>query len=213
MPVSDGPGDYADNAQCTWLVTAAGPIAVVFKAFATEQGIDFVTLFDGTRGEVRYSGVAVPPPFSTNSTSLTILFTSDSSKGSSGFELEVFALMPGGTWAPTAAPATAVPTTAVPTTAAPTNSPTNAPTNGPVPTLAPDIPGMPSAHSRRERARSQAKAHCAHLRARSRGCLRDALDAQPVYLCARKDVIASFLKQTRASRRSMMRRQRHQVRS
>ncbi len=147
MPVSDGPGDYAHNTQCTWRITAAGPITVVFKAFATEEGYDIVTLVDGTGGEVRYSGVAVPPPFSTNSTSLTIVFTSDSVGGSSGFELEVFALMPGGTWAPT---------TAVPTTAAPTTAPTTA-----KPTLAPDIPGPPIAHTRTNtRARRHTRTAC-----------------------------------------------------
>ena len=127
VPVSDGAGDYADNTQCTWAVTAAGPITVVFKAFATEAGYDFVTLSDGTGRNASYSGVAVPPPFSTNATSLTIVFTSDGSGVSGGFELEVFALVPGGTWAPTAAPTTAVPTTGTPTTA--------------VPTYAPDTPG------------------------------------------------------------------------
>jgi hypothetical protein len=133
VPVSDGPGDYAHNTQCTWRITAAGPITVVFQAFATEENYDFVTLVDGAGGEVRYSGVAMPPPFSTNSTSLTIVFTSDGSSGSSGFELELLALVPGVTWAPTAAPRW-------------TNAPTNYPTE---PTLAPDITGTPSADTNR----------------------------------------------------------------
>ena len=130
VPVSDGAGDYADNTQCTWAVTAAGPITVVFKAFATEADYDFVTLSDGTGRNASYSGVAVPPPFSTNATSLTIVLTTDGSGVSGGFELEVFALVPGGTWAPTAAPTdvpAVVPTTGTPTTA--------------VPTYAPDTPG------------------------------------------------------------------------
>jgi hypothetical protein len=151
--VSDGPGRYADNTQCTWRITAAGPITVVFKAFATEADYDFVTLVDDMGGEVRYSGVAVPPPFSTNSTSLTIVFASDGYGRSSGFELEVFALVPGGTWAPTA----------VPTTAAPTKAPTK------VPTLAPDIPGTPNAHTRtntRALRRTRTAYTYAHARAR-----------------------------------------------
>jgi hypothetical protein len=134
--VSDGPGDYADDLQCTWRITAAGPITVVFKAFATEPGYDFVTLVGGTGGEVNYSGVALPPQFSSNSTSLTIVFTSDGATGSGGFELEVFALVPDGTWAPTAAPTTAVPTTGTPTAAPSTAVPATA-----APTYAPDIPG------------------------------------------------------------------------
>jgi hypothetical protein len=163
VPVSDGPGDYATNTQCTWRITAAGPITVVFKAFATEEGYDFVTLVDGTGGTSSYSGVAVPAPFSTNSTSLTIVFTSDGSAGSSGFELEVFALVPGGTWAPTAAPRL---------TNAPTNLPTNTPTNDPtVATLAPDIPGTPSAHPRRNsRALRQKRTACTYVYAPARVC-------------------------------------------
>jgi hypothetical protein len=161
--VSDGPGDYADNAQCTWRITAAGPITVVFKAFATESRFDFMKLVDGTGGEVRYSGFVVPPPFSTNSTSLTIVFTSNDSGGSSGFELEVFALVPGGTWAPTAALTTAEPNTAVPT-AAPTIAP-------PVATLAPDIPGTPSALVRKStRALRHTRTSCTYAHTRARGC-------------------------------------------
>ncbi len=160
MPVSDGPGDYAHNTQCTWHITAAGPITVVFKAFATEEGYDFVTLVDGTGGTSSYSGVAVPPPFSTNSTSLTIVFTSDGSSGGSGFELELFALVPGGSWAPTTAPIT-MPTTAAPTTAVPTN----------VPTIEPDIPGTPSTQSRRNtRALRQKRNSCTYAHARADVC-------------------------------------------
>ena len=162
VPVSDGAGDYADNTQCTWAVTAAGPITVVFKAFATEAGYDFVTLSDGTGRDASYSGVAVPPPFSTNATSLTIAFTSDGSGVSGGFELEVVALVPGGTWAPTAAPTdvpTVVPTTGTPTTA--------------VPTYAPDTPGT-SKHTHTPRhahtfARTRTHTHThMHTRAHTR---------------------------------------------
>ncbi len=163
MPVSDGPGRYTDNAECTWAIHAAGPINVVFKTFATEIGCDFVKLVDGTGGEVRFSGFVVPPPFSTNSTSLTIVFTSDGSVGGSGFELEVFALVPGGTWAPAAAP-----TTAKPTTARPIYAPTNTPI---VATLAPDIPGTPSALARKStRALRHTRTACSCAHTRARGC-------------------------------------------
>ncbi len=163
VPVSDGRGDYADDTECTWHIQAEGPITVVFKAFATEPGYDFVTLDDGTGGEVRYSGFVVPPPFSTNSTSLTILFTSDGSSGSGGFELEVFALVPSGTWAPTAVP-------------------TNAPT---VTTLAPDIPGTPSTHTRKDTI-LVTRAPCTSTHARARVCK----TRWTMWIDSRGDVIA-----------------------
>jgi hypothetical protein len=106
--LTDGSGKYASNTQCTWNIEAAGAITVVFTAFATEEDNDFVKIFDSTGVEAvaSFSGHDVPPSFSTNSTSLTIVFTSDNGDVSDGFELEVFALGPGGTWAPTGAPTT-----------------------------------------------------------------------------------------------------------
>ena len=111
MAVSDGPGDYADDMECVWNITSSGPITIVFKAFATEADHDFLRIFDGQSGDVlrRYTGETLPAVLSTNATSLRIVFTSDSSSSSAGFELEAFGLMPGGTWAPTGTP-TALPT-------------------------------------------------------------------------------------------------------
>jgi hypothetical protein len=120
VAVSDGPGDYADDMECVWNLNSVGPITIVFKAFATEADRDFLTVVDGKSGDVlrRYTGTALPASLSTNATSLRVVFTSDSSSSSVGFELEAFGLMPGGTWAPTARPTTGSPTgapTALPT--------------------------------------------------------------------------------------------------
>ena len=119
VAVSDGPGDYADDMECEWSISSVGPITIVFKAFSTEANYDFLKVFDGTSGDVlgSFSGETLPELLSTNATSLQVVFTSDSSSSSVGFDLEAFALVPDGTWAPTGAP-TALPTWAPDTTGA-----------------------------------------------------------------------------------------------
>jgi hypothetical protein len=122
VALSDGPGDYADDMECVWNMTSSGPITVVFKTFAIEANHDFLRIFDSKSGDVlgNFSGEAPPAVLSTNATSLHVVFTSDSSTSSGGFELEAFALVPGGSWAPTGTP-TALPTWA-PTTTMPTGA-------------------------------------------------------------------------------------------
>ena len=106
VAVSDGPGDYADNMECIWNINSVGPITIVFKTLSTEADYDFVKVFDGQSGDVLriFSGEALPAVLSTNATSLQVVFISDSSSSSVGFELEAFALVPGGSWAPTGTP-------------------------------------------------------------------------------------------------------------
>jgi hypothetical protein len=60
VAVSDGPGDYADDMECAWNITSPGPITIVFKAFATEECCDFLTISDGQSGNVlgSFSGEA-----------------------------------------------------------------------------------------------------------------------------------------------------------
>ena len=117
--MSDGPGVYANNVECVWLVKAPGPIRVIFAHFHTEAGSDFLRIYDGTGDdatllrtgdvEASFSGPVLPESFTTNSTSLKIVFESDVSLSFSGFELELLTLVPGGTWVPTGTP-TATPT-------------------------------------------------------------------------------------------------------
>ncbi len=45
--VSDGPGVYANNMECVWLIDAPGPITVVFTHFSTEAGSDLLKIFGG----------------------------------------------------------------------------------------------------------------------------------------------------------------------
>ena len=119
VAVSDGPGDYADDMECIWNINSSGPITIVFEAFSTEADYDFLKVFDGTSGDVlgSFSGETLPEVLSTNATSLRVVFASDSFTSSAGFALEAFALVPGGTWAPTGAPS-ALPTWAPDTTGA-----------------------------------------------------------------------------------------------
>ncbi len=112
LVLSDGRGGYVDGMACTWHVDAPGPITAVFTSLDTELARDVVTVWaDGDAAPRNYSGTALPPPFSTNATRVTIMFTSDARASGAGFELALYALVPGGTWAPTASP-TASPTVA-----------------------------------------------------------------------------------------------------
>ncbi len=110
--VSDGPGFYADNSECVWLLEASGPISVVFKSFTTES-TDELSIHEGTDDDAApriFSGHDLPEAFTTNATSLLIIFASDGDVHYSGFEIELRALVPDGTWAPTGVPTTGVPT-------------------------------------------------------------------------------------------------------
>jgi hypothetical protein len=108
VAVSDGPGNYADNMESIWNINSSGPITIVFKAFATEECCDFLTISDGQSGNVlgSFSGEALPALLSTNATSLRVVLTSNVAVSSGGFALEAFALVPGGSWAPTGTPTT-----------------------------------------------------------------------------------------------------------
>ena len=123
--VSDGPGFYADNSECVWLLEASGPITVVFKSFkteSTETWSDELSIYEGTGGDAApriFSGHDLPEAFTTNATSLVIMFASNGAVHYSGFEIELRALVPGGTWAPTGVPtARARAPTGVPTACA-----------------------------------------------------------------------------------------------
>jgi hypothetical protein len=87
--IGDGPGDYAESASCTWVVSASGPITVTFSELNTEANYDFVNLYDGTSSSApllgSYSGTAVPGPVSSTGGAITIVFTSDSSGVKTGF--------------------------------------------------------------------------------------------------------------------------------
>ncbi len=106
--MSDGPGFYADNSECVWLLEASGPITVVFKSFeteSTETWSDELSIYEGTGGDAApriFSGHDLPEAFTTNATSLVIMFASNGAVHYSGFEIELRAFVPRGT--PTGVP-------------------------------------------------------------------------------------------------------------
>ncbi len=93
--IGDGPGNYANSASCTWVVSASGPITVTFSELNTEANYDFVKLYDGTSSSApllgSYSGTAVPGPVSTAGSAITIAFTSDNSGVKTGFAAKLTA--------------------------------------------------------------------------------------------------------------------------
>ena len=83
LGIGDGPGSYADRADCTWLISASSPITVRFGEFSTEPDYDHVKLYDGASPSSpllqSFSGAAVPAAVTSTGGSLTIRFTSDGS--------------------------------------------------------------------------------------------------------------------------------------
>ena len=86
LGIGDGPGSYADNADCTWLISASGPITVRFDEFSTEPGYDYVKLYDGASPSApllkgfsggSFSGGALPEVVTSTGGSLAVRFTSD----------------------------------------------------------------------------------------------------------------------------------------
>jgi hypothetical protein len=81
--ISDGPGAYSANAQCSWSIVSTSPIVLRFLQLDLESGYDFVTIYAGSQPSgspiASVSGQALPTPISTGSTQVSIRFTSDSS--------------------------------------------------------------------------------------------------------------------------------------
>jgi hypothetical protein len=91
--IGEGPGNYANYASCTWVVSASGPITVTFSEFSTEADYDFVRLYDGTSSSAlllgSYAGTAVPGPVTSTGGAITITFNSDSYDGYAGYASNV----------------------------------------------------------------------------------------------------------------------------
>jgi hypothetical protein len=89
LSIGDGPGDYMNNANCTWLISASGPITVRFSEFSTEYGYDYVKLYDGASTTApllgNFSSTSMPPTVTSTGNALTVLISSDSSTTSAGF--------------------------------------------------------------------------------------------------------------------------------
>lgn len=84
--------NYLDNQNCQWLIqpTGANIIRLSFNRFLTEQGFDFVTVYDGATTSAtqigRYSGNNIPSAITSSGGDLLVIFTTDGSVTTTGFE-------------------------------------------------------------------------------------------------------------------------------
>jgi hypothetical protein len=114
--LSDGPGNYANDADCSWLITSAAgsTFTFTFTAFNTESGFDFVRIYNGTNATGTligsYSGPTIPNSVQFTGTSAFVQFTSDGNTTRAGFTLNYTAAIP------CAAPATPTISAVGPTT-------------------------------------------------------------------------------------------------
>lgn len=91
--ITDGQGQYSDNQRCEWLVSPSvvNSITFNFLSFNTEQGFDFVQIFDGIDATApslgRWSGINLPPSVTVNGSAAFVVFTTDGSAVRDGFIL------------------------------------------------------------------------------------------------------------------------------
>ncbi|MEE6466793.1 hypothetical protein FKM82_007054 [Ascaphus truei] len=91
------PNSYSVNQHCNWTVqtTSGNTINYTFTTFNLEQHLrcdrDYVKLYDGPNNQSRligtYCGNELPPPGSTNGTSLHVIFHSDGTNVRNGFQM------------------------------------------------------------------------------------------------------------------------------
>ncbi|KAL0207259.1 hypothetical protein P9112_011887 [Eukaryota sp. TZLM1-RC] len=95
----EGLGTYLSNMNCGWIISPNVPqdyrIVIEFSKLDTEEGFDFVAIYDGnSRDSPRIallSGQGVSPPIVSSSNTVFIEFSSDGSLERSGFELYYYA--------------------------------------------------------------------------------------------------------------------------
>ena len=89
--VSDGAAPYTSFMNCTWTITAPADYRVVltFTSFDTEQGVDVLTVFDGSANTpvpiASFSGQALPAAQRTIGSRMFITWTTDGVNNYDGF--------------------------------------------------------------------------------------------------------------------------------
>jgi hypothetical protein len=88
--VSDGSGDYSNEADCTWhLHCDSGHPRLQFSSFYTESNFDYVSVYDGSSSSasrlLHYAGSNVPSAQAGSGSSMTVIFHTDGSGTHSGF--------------------------------------------------------------------------------------------------------------------------------
>jgi hypothetical protein len=96
-----GPNNYQSNSNCTWLIAPADNIAgikITWNAFNTEATNDKVMIYDGdnTGAPVlaTFSGSSLPSLIQTTGDKALVVFTSNGSNNSNGWQLEYHSVYP-----------------------------------------------------------------------------------------------------------------------
>jgi len=87
--ITDGSLNYVSDKYCMWVVSASGPITLKFTSFATEANFDVVKIYNGVSVNAgllgSFSGTTLPIAVTSTGSSMTIVFSSDSSVEAAGF--------------------------------------------------------------------------------------------------------------------------------
>ncbi|MBX3102302.1 MAG: S8 family serine peptidase [Bacteroidetes bacterium] len=86
-----GSGNYAHNASCSWRIQPSngGVVQLNFTSFRTENGYDFVRIYDGSTTSApllaTYSGTTLPASVTSTGNAMLVTFSSDASLAEDGF--------------------------------------------------------------------------------------------------------------------------------
>lgn len=88
-----GPADYDNNLDCRWLISppAAQRLRITFESLQTEEGFDFVTIYDGPSASDRmlgtFTGARLPDAITTSQGQALVVFTTDASATEAGWTI------------------------------------------------------------------------------------------------------------------------------
>lgn len=86
-----GTSNYADNVTSTYTINGSGPVTLTFNSFNTEQGYDYLTIYDGATTAspqlANLHGTSLPSPITSSGNSITLRFTSDGGVVAPGFSI------------------------------------------------------------------------------------------------------------------------------
>ncbi len=116
--ISDGPSNYLDNANCTWLIASTAEITLSFTSFETEGGYDFVIISHCSTSscttpvmlaKLDGSFASADTTYTSSTGYLQVVFTSDGSITRAGFVATWYQkgdLGAAGSWITTPTPST-----------------------------------------------------------------------------------------------------------
>lgn len=81
---------YKNNMECKWGVSSNTKLELTFYTFKTEEDKDILEIYDGSSSNSpligSYSGTSLPPPITSSSHELYIVFSTDYSDREPGFQ-------------------------------------------------------------------------------------------------------------------------------